>query len=205
MERKGRFYIPLGIVRTPLSLQHKSALGRHTDLCMAAVPVTLPQLHGAVLHSIRCHSHEISTLVTLAASTQRGKAISTYPQQALPSRKLSKPSQITKTSGMSCKAWTQTCCPLGDTSCEEMTQMQKKKISANMFLTNGTGRYPTSEMKLFTSISLANTLVMKMKGFLEGRTSSPGKMLTCLQYWTDKQPSFWSVSIYHSTITQVQH
>lgn len=34
-----------------------------------------------------------------------------------------------------------------------------------MFLTNGTGRYPTSEIKLFTLIPLANTPVMKMKGF----------------------------------------
>lgn len=132
---------------------------------MAAVPVTLPQLRSAVLCSIRCHSHKISTLITLAASTLCGKAISTDSQQALPSRKLSKPSQITKTSGISCKAWTQTCSLLGDTSCEGMTQMQKKKISANMFLTNGTGRYPTSEIKLFTLIPLANTPVMKMKGF----------------------------------------
>lgn len=37
-----------------------------------------------------------------------------------------------------------------------------------------------SEMKLFTLIALVNTTVMKMKGFLEGHTSSPGKMLTCL-------------------------
>lgn len=63
-------------------------------------------------------------------------------------------------------------------------QMQEKKkkiiISANMFLTYGTGRYATSEMKLFTLIPLANTSVMKTKGFLEGPTSSPGKMLNCL-------------------------
>lgn len=49
-----------------------------------------------------------------------------------------------------------------------------------MFLTYGTGRYATSEMKLFTLIPLANTSVMKTKGFLEGPTSSPEKMLNCL-------------------------
>lgn len=94
---------------------------------MAAVPVTLPQLRGAVLHSIKRHSHEISTLITLAASIWCGKAISMYSQQALPSRKLSKPSQTTKTSGISCKAWTQMCSLLGDTSCEGMTNAKKKK------------------------------------------------------------------------------
>lgn len=90
-----RFSTALRIVRTH-SQKGTSALGRYTHLYMAAVPVTLPQLSGAVLHSVRCHSHEISTLITLAANTQYGKAIFTYLQQALPSRKLSKPSQITK-------------------------------------------------------------------------------------------------------------
>lgn len=79
----------------PVTQKDATALGRHTHLYTAAAPVTLPQLSRAVLRSVRCHSHEISTLITLAASTLCGKAISTCSQQALPSRKLSKPSQIT--------------------------------------------------------------------------------------------------------------
>lgn len=47
-----------------------------------------------------------------------------------------------------------------------------------MFLTNGTGRYPTSEIKLFDSFSQHPS--HENEGLLEGHTSSPEKMLTCL-------------------------